>query len=323
MAVALLGSAGFLGAGSATAAPAPRSLTYSCAFPFIGDKPMKASVTWTAARTYVAGRAAPRSPVDAPAAVGGNVSQSLRMVGAATVEGSADVHAVVAAPGGDIPVTLTFDVPRTAIPQSGPLSVDASGSLPSLTFARAGRAKLVFGGIDLHLTPRDSGGGTPVGRIDAPCHLNSGQDGVVGTFTIQPTAGEPTAPGRSKTSQGPGRSPRGDGSADDSANGSGRAGSGRVSGQGSGQESGSASDSASASVSASVSAQGAASAGAPGGTSAASRPGAPGTASPAAAEADGTGAVGPLRVLAVSLAVGAGVLGCGWWGLRRIRARGR
>lgn len=76
-------------------------------------------------------------------------------------------------------------------------------------------------------------------------------------------------------------------------------------------------------MSASVSAQGAASAGAPGGTSAASRPGAPGTASPAAAEADGTGAVGPLRVLAVSLAVGAGVLGCGWWGLRRIRARGR
>ncbi|MCX4882414.1 DUF6801 domain-containing protein [Streptomyces sp. NBC_00847] len=310
-AVALLGSAGLVGAGSATAAPAPHSVHYTCGFPYIGDKPMTASVAWPAPPAYVVGRAAPRSALDATATVGGNVSGSLRLIGATTVEGTADVRTVAAAPAGDKPVNVTFEVPRTAVPESGDLTVRASGTLPSLTFGKAGGAKLVFGHIDLHLTPRDANGGKPMGDIDAPCDLNSGQDGQAAAFTIRTAAAEPSAPGTVKAPR-PG------------AGDSGTSESRPATGSGSGSGSGPASSSASGSAPDSVSAKGGAPARSPGGTTPASHPGTPGgTASPAAAETDGTGAVGPLRVVAVSLAVGAGVLGAGWWGRRRLRTKGR
>ncbi|MFC4606255.1 DUF6801 domain-containing protein [Streptomyces maoxianensis] len=316
-AVVLSGSAGFFGAGSATADPAPRTFSYTCAFPLIGDEPMTASVVWTASHTHVVGQATPRSPVNTTATVGENVTGSLRLIGARTVEGTADVHAVVAAPEGDIPKTVTLEVPKTDIPESGPLIVRASGTLPSLTFHETGSAKIVIGDIDLHLTPRDSDGDeTMVGEVNAPCDLNSGQDGVLATFTIRPAAtgptasGTPTAPG---TPNGPGGTP--------GAGGSGTSGSG--SGSGPGSVSGSPSGSASGSASASASTKVRDPSGRPSGTASASRSGAPSNASPAASETGGTDFAAPLRAVAAFLAVSAVALGCGWWGTRRRRTRDR
>lgn len=101
---------------------------------------MTASAVWTAPHTHVVGQATPRSSIDTTSKVSGAVTNSLRWIGASTVEGTADVHAVVSTPAGDIPKTVTLEVPRTAIPESGPLTVPASGILPSLGWSgsRAG-----------------------------------------------------------------------------------------------------------------------------------------------------------------------------------------
>ncbi|MER6011374.1 DUF6801 domain-containing protein [Streptomyces bluensis] len=195
-AVTLAGSGGLLGAGSATADPAPRTLTYTCSFPLIGGQRMTASVVWTAPDTHVVGQATSRSPVSASATVGSDVTRILRFAGAATVEGTADVSAVVAAPQGDIPVDVRLKVPRSKVPGSGPLTVPAKGTLPSLVFSRPGPAKIFVGEIDLHLVPRDTDGDeTRAGTVDAPCDLDSGQDGFLAPFTVERDASGPAAPG--------------------------------------------------------------------------------------------------------------------------------
>ncbi|BBC35362.1 hypothetical protein SGFS_066560 [Streptomyces graminofaciens] len=317
--MALAGSTGLFGAGSASADPAPRSLRYTCPFPLIGDQPMTASVVWNASDTHVVGKATPRMPIDTTAKVGADVTNTLRVVGARTVEGTADVHAVVAAPEGRIPVKVTLRVPRTAVPESGPLTVPANGTIPSLTFRRPGPAKIVVGAIDLHLTPRDGDGDeTLAGKVDTSCDLNGGQDGVLASFTVvrPPTRPSPTASGTAKEpdesgtpgkSKPPGAS-RAPGTADPEASGS---------------ASGSASSSAAASASASTEVR--APSGSPSGTASASASlsGAPDVTSPDASATGGTDFAAPLRAIAAFLAVSAAAVGAGWWGRRRRRAEGR
>lgn len=202
-AATLVGSGGFLGAGSAVADPAPRTLKYTCSFPLIGGERMTASVVWTAPDTHVVGQATSRSPVRASATVGSNVTRILRFAGAATVEGTADVSAVVAAPQGDIPVDMRLKVPRSEVPGSGPLTVPAIGTLPSLVFSEPGPAKIFVGEIDLHLVPRGTDGDeTRAGKVDAPCDLDSGQDGFLAPFTVERDASGPAAPAAPGTPSG-------------------------------------------------------------------------------------------------------------------------
>ncbi|MFJ9585686.1 DUF6801 domain-containing protein [Streptomyces acidicola] len=192
----LIGSGGLSGAGSAVADPAQRTLKYTCSFPLIGNEPMTGSVAWTAPDRYVVDQATPRSPISTSATVGPNITRALRFAGADTVEGRADVSAVVAAPQGDIPVEMPLKVPRTDLPESGPLTVPAHGTLPSLVPSRPGRAKVLVGKIDLHLVLRGSDGDeSRAGKIDAPCDLNSGQDGFLASVTIVPDGASAIASG--------------------------------------------------------------------------------------------------------------------------------
>ncbi len=195
-AVALVGSVGGFGAGPAAADSAPLMLRYTCSFPLIGSQPMTASIVWNASDTHVVGQATPRLPVNASATIGLTVRQGLNLVGATSVEGTADATAVVVAPQGDISVTEPLNVPVTGVPTSGSLTVRASGTMPSLVFSRPGNAKITVGGLTLHFTPRDgSGGTTVVGEVNAPCTLNPGQNDVLASFQILPAVGGPTASG--------------------------------------------------------------------------------------------------------------------------------
>ncbi|MFE6894833.1 DUF6801 domain-containing protein [Streptomyces sp. NPDC057694] len=297
------------GSGSAVADPDPSSLRYTCPFPVIGDEPMTASVVWDASHTHVVGRPTPLQPIRTAATVGSGVVRSLRFVGAATVEGTAEVHAVVAAPEGNLPVTVRLKVARTAVRDSDALTVPASGTLPSFVFHRSGPAKIIVGAIDLHLTPRNADGDeTLAGKIDTSCDLNSGQSGLLATFKVVPAS---TGPSASGTAPVPGGSEgrTGASGAPGTAGGPGKAG---TSGAGS----------ASASASASSSAKGKDPSGSPSGTAMPSQPGAPGT--PAADDAPARGAHWPVPVGAVAafLVVSAVVVGIGWWG-RRSRTEGR
>ncbi|WP_372463825.1 DUF6801 domain-containing protein [Streptomyces pinistramenti] len=308
-AVAVVGSVGWLfGAGPAASDANPRTLHYTCSYPLIGDQPMTASVVWNASHTHVVGRPTPRSPISTSATVSSTITQSLRMAGAATVEGTAAVNAVVASPQGEIPISMRLKVPVTKVPGSGSLTVKASGTLPSLVFHRPGAGKAIVGGIAMHILPRDaSGGETPLGKVDSSCGLNSGQDGVLASFTIRPVEPSPTAsetkgiptaePGGTGGTAGSGGADGSDGSAGPSASASGRSGS---TGPG-------ADPSATASGTASASA-------APAGASP--------TASPtASAIGRGSDLSAPLRavvgVLVVGAMAGAAAMGRVWWRRRR------
>ena len=200
--------AGVLGAATPAAAaasgPVPITLRYTCSFPIIGSQPMTASILWTDQNTHLVGQATAVTPVNASATVGPLVSQALGVLGATTIDGTADVSSVVTAPQGPIGVTVPLGVPVTAVPGSGPLSVDAHGNLPSMTFKQPGNATITVGEINLHFAPKTAGGGsTLLNEVNSTCELASGQSGLLANFqilTAPVSSTQPPAPATSTTS---------------------------------------------------------------------------------------------------------------------------
>ncbi|MFD3582787.1 DUF6801 domain-containing protein [Streptomyces sp. NPDC058683] len=217
--------------GTASAAPAPRTFQYTCAFGAISGQPMTASVVWDDSDTHVVGRPTPRLPMTASATVGALIPQTLRVAGATSIEGTAKVTAVVAAPQGNVPVTVPMDVPVTQIPSSGSMTVPANGTAPSLTFTEAGTADIVVGAIDMSITPRQADGSkTLLGTVNASCSADSGQDKVLSSFRILPRTQRQPSP--TASGAGAGGGDRGSGSGSGSGAGSGSAAEGQGRGQG-------------------------------------------------------------------------------------------
>jgi hypothetical protein len=291
-AAVLVGSVGICAAGPAAADSASITLQYTCPFPVIGDQPVTASLAWNPSATrVVVGQATPQLPVNASATVGPIFTQVLGMAGAATVEGTADATAVVGAPQGDLTVTIPLTVPVTAVPASGPMTVAANGTAPSLVFSRPGDAKITVGGLVLHLIVRNASGGL-IGEGSGPCALSPGQNDVLTSFPILSAETSPTQP----PSAVPGRSTSGThASASTSA-------SARTTGPAT-----SVSKGQTATTTAS-------------GTATASVAGHPGIAATASTSGPDYGE--PILVAAGVLAVAAVAFGLFWW-LRRRRADGR
>ncbi|MGW7422919.1 DUF6801 domain-containing protein [Streptomyces sp. NPDC054813] len=224
--------------GAASAAPAPRTFQYTCDFGILSGQSMTASVVWNVSDTHVVGRPTPRLPVTASATVGALIPQGLRVAGATSLEGTAKVTAVVAAPQGNVPVSMAMDVPVTQIPSSGSMTVPANGTAPSLTFTKAGIASIVVGAINLSVTPRRADGSTtPLGTVNASCSVDSDQDKVLASFRILPKAQRQPSPTASGTGTGTGGGGRGSGFGSGSGAGAG-SGSGSGSGTGAGGQGG-------------------------------------------------------------------------------------
>ncbi|MFI7102573.1 DUF6801 domain-containing protein [Streptomyces sp. NPDC050161] len=314
--VAFVGGVGMSGAGSAVSEAAPRTFHYTCSYRLIGDHPMAASVVWNAPHTHVVGRATPRSPINTAATVSSAVTQALRLAGAATVDGIADVSAVVASPQGDIPMSMRLKVPVTKVPGSGALTVKASGTLPSLVFRKPGEGKVIVGGIAMHITPRDaSGDETALGKVDSTCALNSGQDGVLAAFKIRPADPRPTP---SPTQGKPTAEPGGSGGTGGSGGAGGPGGSGGSGGPGGpGGSEGTAGPDASGSGRPTSAAPDADPSGTASGKADPPADGVPTSASPTAAATGGSDLAAPLRavigVLAVGAVAGAAAWGGVWW----------
>ncbi|MEU9452959.1 DUF6801 domain-containing protein [Streptomyces sp. NPDC048277] len=223
--------------GTASAAAAPRTFQYTCTFGLLSGQSMTGSVVWNVSDTHVVGRPTPRLPVAASATVGGLIPPALRTAGATSLEGTAKVHAVVAAPQGDMDITVPMDVPVTQIPPSGSITVPANGTAPSLTFTKAGPAKILAGDIEMRVTPRQADGSeTQLGTVNASCSVDSGQDRVVSSFRIRPASSPTPTPTPTPTTSSPSN---GSGSGSGSGGGAHGSGSGAGSGTGSGSGSGS------------------------------------------------------------------------------------
>ncbi|GAB2724496.1 DUF6801 domain-containing protein [Kitasatospora kifunensis] len=192
---------GVLGAGTAVADPVSLTLNYSCSFPLIGNQPIAVKLTVDVANSATVGVPTQGFAVNAVATVSSSVNQALGLIGAKTLEGTADGVLVVAAPQGALNQTVPLDLARTSLPGSGSFDVAVTGTTPTITFSQPGTARLGVGGLTLHLAPRDGGGGlTLVGRFDSSCKLAAGQNGALTTLDItapvtptgSPTQGAPT-----------------------------------------------------------------------------------------------------------------------------------
>ncbi len=190
-----------VGAGSAAAEPDSLTVTYSCSFPLIGPQSVMMKITADIPGTIAVGASTPRFAVHAVATVVNQFAvPGLGLIGVTTVQGTADAAAEVTAPQGSIPVAAVFDLAKTKIPSSGLLTLASSATVPSLTFDRAGPARLTVGGLTLHLAPKNASGDLVPGNITVPCTLNSGQSNVLSSFeiTAPPRPSTPTKTGPTK-----------------------------------------------------------------------------------------------------------------------------
>ncbi|MFD4197673.1 DUF6801 domain-containing protein [Amycolatopsis thermoflava] len=188
--LAVSAAAGLLaGAGTSAADPATLTLTYTCPFPLIGNQPISVVINADIPATATVGRPTPEFDIEAVATVPSTATAGLNLVGAKTVEGTAQAAATVAAPEATLPVTVPTTIPPTAIPASGAFDVTATGTTPSLTFTQPGEATVSVGDLLLTLHPKKADGSdTGLGTFDSQCTQDPGQDNVLATVQITEAA---------------------------------------------------------------------------------------------------------------------------------------
>ncbi|MBP2330560.1 chitodextrinase [Kibdelosporangium banguiense] len=187
-----------LGTSSATADPASLTLNYQCPFPLIGVQPVKVKIDTDLPKTIPVGAPTPELVIKTVSTVSATATQGLNLVQAKTLEGSAVSDTTVAAPEGTLPVKVPVTIAKTDIPAQGEFQAPADGKAPSLTFSKAGTAKITVNGLQLHLIPRKADGTlTGLGEFDSQCTQDPGQNNELASITIT-EAGDteaPTAPG--------------------------------------------------------------------------------------------------------------------------------
>jgi hypothetical protein len=180
-----------LTASGAVAGQVPIILHYSCRLPLVGTQSLTATLVWPSGlQTTTVDTRTPSLPVEVTGTVASAARTVVSFASIEWIEGTAHVSAEIMAPQGDISENVKLTVPRTNVSTgSGPLTVPASGSIPSVLLSQTGQAKVVVGAVVIHLaTLTASGALSHLGNISVPCTLDSGQTGVVSSLQILPVA---------------------------------------------------------------------------------------------------------------------------------------
>ena len=182
-------------ASRAEAGPAPIVRQFMCPLPIIGTQSMTLSVVPPALDTATVGVPTPRLPVTATATFAAAARTVVSFLGAEWAEGTGVMTGEVDTPQRQAKASVPFTVPRTDIATgSGPLSVSGSGTLPAMTFSRAGDGEVLVTGLTVHFSLLTSGGGqTWLSPFNITCDLASGQSSAVASFRILPVAPSPKA----------------------------------------------------------------------------------------------------------------------------------
>ncbi|GAB3008998.1 DUF6801 domain-containing protein [Saccharothrix stipae] len=182
------------GVGNGAAAPVrvDKTLTFTCPFPLIGNQVLSTRI---------------RATIDAPTTVGGELkttdfsatvtvpptaTQGLTLVGAATVEGSAEAGVTLDNAGSKLDIKIPgLTVPKTPVPAEGAFDVVASGPVPTAVIPKAGTTTVTVGNYATTLTPKKADGtDTGLGTFTSNCTLDPGQNPELIRFDV--TGGGPT-----------------------------------------------------------------------------------------------------------------------------------
>ncbi|UVS78900.1 DUF6801 domain-containing protein [Actinokineospora sp. UTMC 2448] len=153
-------------------------VNYTCPFPLIGVQPLKVRIQADVTPPPAVGGEVVTTNFSATATVPETATQGLTLVGAKTIEGTADAGVVVDNAGEvfDLPIP-GLTIPKTDVPASGSFDTVAGGTVPSRAVENPGLTVITVGDFSTTLTPRKADGTeTGLGTFTAPCTLVDGQD---------------------------------------------------------------------------------------------------------------------------------------------------
>ncbi|OLR92104.1 DUF6801 domain-containing protein [Actinokineospora bangkokensis] len=184
------------GGGGGQPVTVDKSLNYTCPFPLIGKQTLAVQIKATLTPPAAAGGNLTTSDFSAIATVPETATSGLALVGAKTVEGSAEAKVIADNAGQQIDVTIPgLVVPKTDVPAAGTFTVTASGDVAPQPVPNAGETTVKVGDFTTTLTPKTAAGAeTGLGTFTSACTLIEGQDTLLATFTVGTGGGTTTPP---------------------------------------------------------------------------------------------------------------------------------
>ncbi|MDK8464843.1 choice-of-anchor D domain-containing protein [Marinobacter sp. SS13-12] len=189
---AIAAAALMTGGGNAFAEPVSLELEFTCPFPLIGDQPIRAQISADVPTQATVGQPTPEFTVDALTTVNEDSRLGLKLVGSATIEGTATNETTVVTPNREIDLTVPLTIPQSPIPdETGEFTVPAQGTSPAITFNEddVGEAVITIGGLTLDMIARVENGDiapAPIGEFTSACVQNPGQDNILQTLQVVP-----------------------------------------------------------------------------------------------------------------------------------------
>ncbi|POM25841.1 Chitinase A1 precursor [Actinomadura rubteroloni] len=191
------------GSPTAQAAPDGVTLPFKCTFPFIGVQDLSMNIKLPdLPREMVPGGPGPNAlHIDAVATIGAKTTQGLRLLDAATLEGSALARARLEQPE---PPSVTAKteaaIAKTPIPPSGSFKVHASGTVNAAPYSDStkGKGTLTLTSLSLNTKLRKADGGlTDLGDTFTTECTQSGGSNVLAEINFgEPDKKPPTKPGK-------------------------------------------------------------------------------------------------------------------------------
>ena len=111
-----LAAAGLLAAsGAASAVPVQSDMYFQCTYPLIGQQPLTADIATDMPESIGVGEATGAFTLNITATAEGNTWQGLSLVGATTIEGTAEADSTVSGNSLSLPLTIPLNIPVTDI----------------------------------------------------------------------------------------------------------------------------------------------------------------------------------------------------------------
>jgi fibronectin type 3 domain-containing protein len=194
-----LGLTGIVAASPPVLADQSANLKYHCTYPLLGTSELDATVTTNIPSTIAPNTFTGPIKITAAATVGADTTEGLALLGVKSLVGTSKASAKVVSADSPIGITqaLTFSPATIPVPDSGPFTVNASGTYTGsgngIQFTNTGWVHVYAGTLLLSITPQDANGQpTALGTFNVTCKLIAGQKNVIGKGLVTSGGTAPT-----------------------------------------------------------------------------------------------------------------------------------
>ena len=168
------------------AGPVEKKIVYNCEFPMVGVKPVEATVKVTFPESGKVGEVIQAADFSTTVTLDNTVTDALKLIGAATVEGTANPRIDAQLNDTKVTLALPLTIPSAPVPDSGAMTLPFAGGVPGFAVYEAGKVDLAIGKeFTGRTTPKDaSGKETGLGTFDLACTQADGQDAVLASIPV-------------------------------------------------------------------------------------------------------------------------------------------